>query len=607
MGGGGGGPQKSPIVASSARAAPLRPGGRTATQVLRFPCAGRGGALGDAASAGPAAAGEAQDGGGGGARAAAGAAEAAAGGGAGPAEDDQHHPVSAFYGALTRRDLAALRDLLHPDITYENLAVAGTSGAAALRGPAAVADFFADALSGVERGARFEVDDRALGAGDGARAAAVWRLVSPASGLLARGVSFFRLSACGRLVSAVVDAPEHAVKTPRAGLAMAAPLAPAVLMLSESLASSLDAFAAAAFGGGGGSGGGGSAGGGGGGGNGALSAAMSAATAAAAAWASAPAPPAQPQQWQQQPQAWQVDSSAPSASSAAGGEGREAGGDAAEASDDPPAAPPAAAAPPAEPFDPSALAGLWQRDPQRTDMAALDAALELLGLGRLQRLTARLIDGISIEVSGAPAAAAASGPGQKPPPQQQQLTVAFLTSVPMFRVTERVPLLPAPAGPGEGGEEDEQGGEAAAESWWASELALGSGRAAPMGRRDLRSGRAAGVARRRRPLPGGALVQPVLEVRAQWQAPVAGSIRETYSLVLAPPAAGGGGGSGPGAAASAPELIVNAVTEVVGKGSVSTRAVYVRARAGATAAEILAEGRSRSGGSLGEAMRRQGM
>jgi hypothetical protein len=503
-------------------------------------------------------------------------------------QNQQQHPqpIAAFYGALSRRDLAALRDLLHPDVTYENLAVAGTSGASALRGSDAVVAFFADALSGVERGAAFEVDDWALqqqgqqersamSVEANGRAAAVWRLVSPSAAgagaagaaattttTLARGVSFFRLSADGQRVEGVVDAPEHAVKTPRAGLAMAAPLAPAVQLLSESLASSLDALAAAAFGGGNGGSAGGSAAGA----SAAASAAASMAAAAAAAWAAPPASSSNNGASAQQPQ---PPEPVPTSNAGAG-----AGAEAATTQPLPPLPPPL------EPLDPRlALAGLWQRDPNRTDMASLDASLELMGLGRLQRLTARLIDGVQVDVS----------------PSTEQLTVAFLTSVPVFRVTERVPLLPAAAA-------SDAEPPSSQEQWWASELS--GPRAARLARRDLRPGRASAVARRRRPVASNAASsqqqeQPVLEVRTQWGAPVAGALRETYSVVV--------GGGGDASSAGAPDqVVVTAVTEVGGR-SVTSRAVYVRARAGATAEDLLAEGRRRSGGGLGEALRRQGL
>jgi hypothetical protein len=208
-------------------------------------------------------------------------------------------------------------------------------------------------------------------------------------------------------------------------------------------------------------------------------------------------------------------------------------------------------------------------------MASLDASLELMGLGRLQRLTARLIDGVQVDVS----------------PSTDQLTVSFLTSVPVFRVTERVPLLPAAAASDAEPSQEQQ--------WWAAELS--GPRAARLARRDLRPGRASAVARRRRPVSSNGSSQqqelPVLEVRTQWSAPVAGALRETYSVV-----AGGDASS----AAAPDQLVVTAVTEVGGR-SVTSRAVYVRARAGAPAAAPLAEGRKRSGGSLGEALRRQGL
>ena len=67
---------------------------------------------------------------------------------------------------------------------------------------------------------------------------------------------------------------------------------------------------------------------------------------------------------------------------------------------------------------------------------------------------------------------------------------------------------------------------------------------------------------------------------------------------MSPPSANGGGNE--------QLLVVTAVATVGGK-SVTSRAVYVRARGGATAADILAEGRRRNGGSVEEAFRRSGL
>ncbi|KAI8476594.1 MAG: hypothetical protein J3K34DRAFT_516468 [Monoraphidium minutum] len=63
------------------------------------------------------------------------------------------------------------------------------------------------------------------------------------------------------------------------------------------------------------------------------------------------------------------------------------------------------------------LSGLWAKDEARSDLAGYERILDLLGLGGLQRLTAKLIDG-----------------------DAAALTVSFVTVVPFFKVTERFPF-----------------------------------------------------------------------------------------------------------------------------------------------------------------------
>jgi hypothetical protein len=77
-----------------------------------------------------------------------------------------------------------------------------------------------------------------------------------------------------------------------------------------------------------------------------------------------------------------------------------------------------------QPSPRAALAGVWARDEARSDGAAYDKMLDVLGLTGLQRLTARLIDGIEL----------AEGPGP------DKFTVKFLTIVPFFKVTETYPV-----------------------------------------------------------------------------------------------------------------------------------------------------------------------
>jgi hypothetical protein len=107
----------------------------------------------------------------------------------------------------------------------------------------------------------------------------------------------------------------------------------------------------------------------------------------------------------------------------------------------------------------------------------------VLGLSGLQKVTARLIDGIDIQHSST------------------QFTVSFVTVVPFFRVTEDVPL---------------------------------DGGSVQLGRRDLRFGRQSNAARS---VPGGVLVE------MSWGAPLAGGClcrcRTCMTYVLASPHACG--------------------------------------------------------------------
>lgn len=86
----------------------------------------------------------------------------------------------------------------------------------------------------------------------------------------------------------------------------------------------------------------------------------------------------------------------------------------------PAAEPPVAAAapPPAPPAAPRTvdLSGLWARDDSRSDAAGLERSLDVLRLSGLQKVTARLIEGIEVK--------------QTP----QAFDVSFLTIVPFFKV-----------------------------------------------------------------------------------------------------------------------------------------------------------------------------
>lgn len=66
------------------------------------------------------------------------------------------------------------------------------------------------------------------------------------------------------------------------------------------------------------------------------------------------------------------------------------------------------------------LSGLWERDASRSDTAGYERTLDVLQLSGLQKVTARLIDGIDIVQS------------------ESHYSVNFVTIVPFFRVTEKV-------------------------------------------------------------------------------------------------------------------------------------------------------------------------
>ncbi|KAK9839249.1 hypothetical protein WJX81_004180 [Elliptochloris bilobata] len=73
--------------------------------------------------------------------------------------------------------------------------------------------------------------------------------------------------------------------------------------------------------------------------------------------------------------------------------------------------------PPTVKFD---LTGVWVKDTDASDAESYDRALDIMKLGRLQKITAaRLIEGLEIRQS------------------PYSLTVQFLTVVPFFKVTER--------------------------------------------------------------------------------------------------------------------------------------------------------------------------
>ncbi|GLC42560.1 hypothetical protein PLESTB_001114000 [Pleodorina starrii] len=126
------------------------------------------------------------------------------------------------------------------------------------------------------------------------------------------------------------------------------------------------------------------------------------------------------------------------------------------------------------PFRPSAsssadLTGLWEKDPAASQVEEYESMLDVLELGGLQKVTARLIDGLDVRQD------------------EQRFEVSFVTVVPFFRVTEKSRF----------------------------------GGLTSMMRRDLRSGRQTAQAEH---IPGGVAVD------MRWESPLAGSLKEEYVL-----------------------------------------------------------------------------
>ncbi|KAL6759177.1 hypothetical protein V8C86DRAFT_2580690 [Haematococcus lacustris] len=125
------------------------------------------------------------------------------------------------------------------------------------------------------------------------------------------------------------------------------------------------------------------------------------------------------------------------------------------------------------------LSGLWEKDNARSQVQEYEAMLQLLGLGGLQRMTARLIDGLDIS--------------QTP----EGFSVAFVTVVPFFRVKEVTP--------------------------WGQRVQLS--------RRDLRRGKQWAQAE---PVAGGVRVEHL------WGEPRPGQLTEAYTLTTSPQARAAG-------------------------------------------------------------------
>ncbi|WIA20826.1 hypothetical protein OEZ85_005180 [Tetradesmus obliquus] len=132
----------------------------------------------------------------------------------------------------------------------------------------------------------------------------------------------------------------------------------------------------------------------------------------------------------------------------------------------------AAAAAAAEPED---FSGLWVKDAARSDLSGYEAMLDVLGLSGMQKVTARLIEGVEIQQTSS------------------KFTVSFVTVVPFFKVTEEVPL-----------------NSGSTQQW----------------RRDLRQGQQSAAAR----TVASAEQRGVL-VEMAWGAPLAGTLTELYSLL----------------------------------------------------------------------------
>ncbi|GLI59445.1 hypothetical protein VaNZ11_001269 [Volvox africanus] len=113
------------------------------------------------------------------------------------------------------------------------------------------------------------------------------------------------------------------------------------------------------------------------------------------------------------------------------------------------------------------LTGLWEKDSAASQVEEYELMLDVLELGGLQEVTARLIDGLDLRHDGT------------------RFEVSFVTVVPFFRVTERHRF----------------------------------GATTTMMRRDLRSGRQSTQARC---IPGGVVVDMT------WDAPLAGTLKEEY-------------------------------------------------------------------------------
>ncbi|KAF6252276.1 hypothetical protein COO60DRAFT_1554152 [Scenedesmus sp. NREL 46B-D3] len=124
---------------------------------------------------------------------------------------------------------------------------------------------------------------------------------------------------------------------------------------------------------------------------------------------------------------------------------------------------------------PADFSGLWVKDAARSDSRGYEAMLDVLGLSSMQKMTARLIEGIEIQQTAS------------------KFIVNFVTVVPFFKVTEEVPL---------------------------------NGGSTQQRRRDLRQGRQTAAARSvSSPEQQGVLVE------MSWGAPLEGSLTELYSLL----------------------------------------------------------------------------
>ncbi|KAF8062701.1 SPAC3H8.02 [Scenedesmus sp. PABB004] len=280
-----------------------------------------------------------------------GAAGAAASAASGAGAAAPPAAVAALYAALNARDAAALAACLSAEgvgVAYENLAVAQ-----AFAGADAVCAFYAASLAAVPDEATFELD-AATGGGGGGGAAVVWRLVLPSSGaVVSRGLAFFTLDGRG-LIRGVVECAEPAVKASASQLALVRPLVrglgpvlPAVQGASRALQEGVDSL---------------------------LQPLASLVP--------------QPQLPPQRPQP-----------AAAAGRSGAAPAVVAAAAAQPGPPPPGAQQQQGRPVD---LSGLWVKDPARSDQEGYERQLDMLGLSGLQKVTARLIEGLEISQSATP-------------------------------------------------------------------------------------------------------------------------------------------------------------------------------------------------------------